>query len=284
VAGWPDAGTTVVGVTGYPVRHSLSPLLHNAAFAALALNWVSLGFEVAPGRIAAALEGMRALQVRGLSVTMPHKADVASLVDECSPVAARLGAVNCVINQDGVLRGDNTDGAGFLASLVRAAGFDPAGKRCAVLGAGGAARAVILALAEAGAASVIVVNRTAQRAVEAAALAGTVGRSVEVGDECDALARDADLVVNATPVGMEGAGSANAGPLIAPSLLHEGQVAVDLVYVPRPTPWLAAAAQAGATAVDGLGMLVHQAAVQVELWTGAPAPVDVMWRAASGAV
>jgi shikimate dehydrogenase len=284
VAGWPDASTTVVGVTGYPVRHSLSPLLHNAAFAALELNWVSLGFEVAPGRIAAALEGMRALQVRGLSVTMPHKADVASLVDECSAGAARLRTVNCVINRDGVLRGENTDGAGFLASLVRAAGFDPAGKRCLVIGAGGAGRAVVLALAEGGAASVIVVNRTAPRAAEAAALAGTAGRSVEVGAKSDALAREADLVVNATPVGMEGAGSANAGSLIAPSLLHAGQVAVDLVYVPRPTPWLAAAAAAGATAVDGLGMLVHQAAIQLELWTGVPAPVDVMWRAAAGAV
>jgi shikimate dehydrogenase len=284
VAGWPDAGTTVVGVTGYPVRHSLSPLLHNAAFAALGLNWVSLGFEVPPGRTAGALEGMRALGVRGLSVTMPHKADVAALVDECSPVATRLGAVNCVINLDGVLRGDNTDGAGFLASLVRAARFDPAGKRCLVMGAGGAARAVILALADAGATSVVVVNRTAQRAVEAATLAGAVGRPVEVGDESDALARDADLVVNATPVGMEGAGAADAASLIAPSLLRAGQVAVDLVYVPRPTSWLAAASAAGATAVDGLGMLVHQAAVQLELWTGVPAPVDVMWRAATGAV
>jgi shikimate dehydrogenase len=285
-AGWPDAATTVVGVTGYPVRHSLSPLLHNAAFAALELNWVSLGFEVVPGpgQIAAALAGMRALQVRGLSVTMPHKADVASLVDECSPAAARLGAVNCIINHEGVLRGDNTDGAGFLASLVRAAGFDPAGKRCVVMGAGGAARAVIVALAEAGAASVSVVNRTASRAVDAAALAGTLGEAVEVGHAADTVARDADLVVNATPVGMEGAGSAEAGSLIDPSLLHEGQVVVDLVYVPRPTPWLAAAGAAGATAVDGLGMLVHQAAVQVELWTGLPAPVDAMWRAAAVAL
>jgi shikimate dehydrogenase len=281
-SGWPDAATTVVGVTGYPVRHSLSPLLHNTAFAALGLNWVSLGFEVAPGAIGAALDGVRALQLRGLSVTMPHKADVAALVDECSPTASRLSAVNCISQQDGVLRGENTDGAGFLASLVRAAGFDPAGKRCVVMGAGGAARAVILALAEAGAVSVAVVNRTAPRAAEAAALAGAAGRPVEVGPEADALAGHADLVVNATPVGMARTGSAQAGPLIAPSLLGAGQVVVDLVYAPRPTPWLAAAAETGATAVDGLGMLVHQAAIQLELWTGLPAPVEAMWQAAAG--
>ena len=281
---WPDARTTIVGVIGYPVTHSLSPLLHNAAFAAWGLNWISVGFEVAPGKIAVALDGLRALEVAGVSVTMPHKEDVARLVDERSDVASRLGAVNCVINRDGVLRGDNTDGAGFLASLGRAANFDPAGKRCLVLGAGGAARAVILALAEAGADLVGVVNRTAQRAVDAAALAGEVGRAVEVGDDSDVVVREADLVVNATPVGMEGAGSKDAGSLVAPSLFHEGQVAVDLVYVPRPTPWLASAADSGAVVVDGLGMLVHQAAVQLELWTGLAAPLDVMWRAATEAV
>lgn len=279
--GWTDARTTLVGVMGYPVRHSLSPLLHNAAFAALGLNWVSVAFEVAGGRAAAALDGMRALGVAGLSVTMPHKADVAAGVDECSAVATQLRAVNCVLNRDGRLYGDNTDGAGFLASLARAAHFDPAGKQCLIIGAGGAARAVTLALADAGAASVTVVNRTAARAVDVAALAGPVGRVGETG--AAALAADAALVVNATPVGMEGSGAAGDGWLIAPSLLHAGQVVADLVYAPRPTPWLAAAAEAGATTVDGLGMLVHQAAAQLELWTGLPAPVDVMWQAAVAA-
>jgi len=116
----------VVGVIGSPVRQSLSPLLHNAAFAALDLNWVSLAFPVAPGQVRAALNGMRALGVAGLSVTMPHKAEVATLVDSCSDVAAQLQAVNCVINEDGTLHGANTDGDGFLASLRRAAGFEPA--------------------------------------------------------------------------------------------------------------------------------------------------------------
>jgi shikimate dehydrogenase len=139
---------------------------------------------------------------------------------------------------------------------------------------------VILALAEAGVASVAVMNRTASRATEAAALAGGVGRTVEVGDV--AAVAQADLVVNATPVGMV-AGDPGAVPLVAADLLHEGQVAADLVYVPRPTAWLVEAASAGARTLDGLGMLVHQAALQIELWTGLTAPVEAMWEAVEAA-
>ena len=280
-----DANTTLVGVMGYPVRHSLSPLLHNTAFAALGLNWTSLAFEVAPGQVAGALCGVRALGLAGMSVTMPHKDEVAALVDECSPVATALGAVNCVVNREGTLRGENTDGAGFLASLARGAGFDPAGKRCLILGAGGAARAVALALAGAGSADVAVLNRTAARADAVAALAGRVGRVGRVGRlDNDTDVAQADLVVNATPVGMAGTGAEDEGWLVPPSLLHRGQVVADLIYAPRPTAWLAAAADAGATTVDGLGMLVHQAAAQLELWTGLGAPVDRMWEAASALV
>jgi shikimate dehydrogenase len=214
-------------------------------------------------------------------VTMPHKGDVAALVDDRSDVARRLGAVNCVMNRDGTLFGDNTDGVGFLASLARAANFDPSGKRCLIIGAGGAARAVTLALADAGAASVVVVNRTATKALDVAALAGPVGRVGDLGGSATALAENAELIVNATPMGMTGTGTMGDGWLISPTLLQAGQVAADLVYAPRPTPWLAAAADAGATAVDGLGMLVHQAAAQLELWTGLAPPVDVMWQAAT---
>jgi shikimate dehydrogenase len=274
-----DSNTTLVGVIGSPVRHSLSPLLHNTAFAALGLNWISLAFEVAPGQVAAALSGVRALGLAGISVTMPHKDEVAALVDECSPVATALGAVNCVVNREGTLWGGNTDGAGFLASLARGAGFDPAGKRCVILGAGGAARAVALALAGAGCADLAVVNRTAKRAGVVAALAGPVGRVGNVDEDADVT--QADLVVNATPVGMTGSGALDEGWLVPPSLLHRGQVVADLIYAPRPTAWLAAAADAGAKTVDGLGMLVHQAAAQLELWTGLAAPVDAMWAAAA---
>ena len=194
---------TVVGVIGSPVAHSLSPLLHASAFSALGLGdeWRSFAFEVPPGGAADALEAMRRDDIRGVSVTMPHKADVVAGVDECSAVARRLGAVNCVVNRDGSLWGTNTDGEGFVSSLRRGAGLDPAGCRCVVVGAGGAARAVVLSLAQAGAAEVAIVNRTPERAYEAAALADPVGAVVPLTDRAIAEAVvAADLVVNATPV------------------------------------------------------------------------------------
>ncbi len=163
-----SAATSVVGVIGDPVAHSLSPRLHNAAFEELGMDWVSVGFRVPAGRAADALAGARAMGIRGLSVTMPHKEAVASLVDRRSAVVERLDAVNCVIfGEDGTV-GDNTDGAGLVAALRHVAGFDPEGRRCLVVGAGGAARAAVAALADAGAAEVVVVNRTAAR--------GDVGR------------------------------------------------------------------------------------------------------------
>jgi shikimate dehydrogenase len=274
-------GATLVGVIGSPISHSLSPLLHNAAFEALGLaGWRSFAFEVPAGEAGRALEDMRRYDVRGLSVTMPHKADVAALMDATSDVARRLGAVNCVLNRDGALTGTNTDGQGFVDSLARGVGFDPAGHRCLVIGAGGAARAVILALADAGAAEVAVLNRTADRAEEAAALAGAAGLVVG-GDVAGVVARS-DLIVNATPLGMTGGQAAEAWP-VAPELLRAGQVAADLVDAPRPTAWLERAAAQGATPLDGLGMLVHQAAAQVVLWTGHEAPVEQMWHVAEAA-
>ncbi|HEX4434844.1 MAG TPA: shikimate dehydrogenase [Acidimicrobiales bacterium] len=277
-------GIRLVGVIGSPIAHSLSPLLHTAAFAALGLGetWRSSAFEIAPGQAAGALEAMRRADISGLSVTMPHKADVAALVDECTDVARRLTAVNCIVNRGGTLLGTNTDGGGFVASLARGASFSPAGRRCLVIGAGGAARAVVLALADAGASQVAILNRTPERATTAAALAGPVGSVVPAGEKAQVEAvQAADLVVNATPFGMAGAAPQGATPwLVAPELLGPGQVAADLVYAPRPTPWLRAATAAGAQGVDGLGMLVHQAAAQLELWTGEPAPVEAMWAAA----
>ncbi len=272
-----SAATTVVGVIGDPVGQSLSPLLHNTAFAELGIDWVSVGFEVAPGMASEALRGAWALGIKGLSVTMPHKEVVAGLVDRRTALADRLGAVNCVIyGADGSV-GDNTDGPGLLAALRRRGQFEPAGRRCMVIGAGGAARAVVAALGDAGAAEVVVVNRSGDRGAAAAGLAGPAGR---VG-----LAEDAtncDLVVNATPLGMGGRGSGERGVWpVDPSLIAPGQVVVDLVYHPPLTPWLEAARTRGASVSNGLGMLVHQAALQLTMWTGLEAPVDAMWRAVS---
>lgn len=275
----PSARTRVVGVMGDPVSHSLSPLLHNTAFAVLGLDWVSVGFPVPAGAAADALVGMRALGIAGLSVTMPHKEAVARLVDRRTAVADRLGAVNCVAREGDVLVGDNTDGVGFLDALRRAAGFEPAGRRCLVVGAGGAARAVILALADAGAGEVVVVNRTPARAGDAASLAGGRGRAGQPEE-----AAGVDLVVDATPAGMAGTASSGVRPLVDAAVLGPRQVVADLVYHPPTTPWLADAARRGATTVGGLGMLVHQAAGQLERWTGTAPPVEALWRAAQAAV
>lgn len=265
------ARTRLAAVIGSPVRHSLSPALHNAAFRTLGLDWVFVAFEVAPDATAAAIAAVRALGLGGLSVTMPHKDGVARAVDRLSPDAEALGAVNCVVPDGPVLVGENTDGVGFLDSLRLDLGVDPAGMRCVVLGAGGAARAVIRALAGAGVAEVVVVNRTTGKGEAAATLAGSAGR---IGPP--EAASDAGLVVNATPVGMTGPASPLPGVT-----LGAGQLVVDLLYEPQVTPLLAAAAANGATVANGLGMLVHQAAHAFTLWTGQAAPVAAMAAAAA---
>lgn len=250
-------------------------MLHNAAFRALGLDWAFVAFEVAPAGIAPALEGVRALGVEGLSVTTPHKGSVAALVDALSPTADRLGAVNCVVRRGGRLVGESTDGRGFLDAIRLDHGFDPAGRRCLVRGSGGAARAVVLALAGAGAAEVVVAaGRSVDRAELAAALAGPAGRVGRV-EEADG----ADLVVNATTIGMAGG---PAGFPVDPDLLGAGQVVVDIVY--PMTAFVAAARERGATASHGLGMLLHQAAHAFRHWTGHDPPLEAMSAAAVAAL
>jgi shikimate dehydrogenase len=204
---------------------------------------------------------------------MPLKAAMVDLVDEVEPEAAVLRSVNCLSWRGATLVGSSTDGAGFVRSL-EAEGVAPAGLRVVVVGAGAAARAVVHSLAAAGADEVVVLNRTNARAETAAALAGAVGR---VGSEADV--RDADLVVNATSVGMADTPGAGAVPFDA-GRLRAGQVVADLVYHPLRTPLLDAAAAAGARPIGGIGMLVHQAALAFERWTGTRAPVDVLTAAA----
>lgn len=288
--GWePGSRTRLAAVIGDPVRHSLSPVIHNAGFRALGLDWAYVAFEVPGGSAPAALAAMRALGIEGLNVTMPHKADAAAAVDRCSPTASALGAVNTVVREGGALVGHNTDGEGFVASVRADAGLDPAGQRCLVLGAGGAARAVVRALAEAGAAEVVVAARRPGAAEVAARLAGAVGRT-----GTDADADRCALVVNATPVGMAGVGPAAGGNTsgvtgavptdlpLAPDRLGPGQVVVDLVYEPLVTPLVATARARGALAANGVGMLIHQAALAFRLWTGEDAPIAAMTTAVHG--
>ncbi|HPU39698.1 MAG TPA: shikimate dehydrogenase [Microthrixaceae bacterium] len=281
----PSGSTLVAAVIGDPIAHSLSPRIHNAAFASLGLDWVYVALPVGAGHVTAAVEGARALGVRGLSVTMPHKESVLGALDGLTSTAADLGAVNCILrapHDDALLLGDNTDGAGFLRGLRSDLDVEVAGLHCVVLGAGGAGRAVVHALGAAGAASVVVVNRNAERASIAAALAGPVGESLSA-DDADSLhdaVAGADLLVNATPVGMAGAshGSSAATP-IPTSLIRPDLVVSELVYHPARTPLMDAALAVGAPTANGLSMLVHQAAVAFEHWTGAAAPLDAMFAA-----
>ena len=271
-----SAATRVAGVIGDPVRHSLSPVLFNAAFAVLRLDWVYVAFEVPAGRGVDALSAVRSLDLAGLNVTMPHKTDVAEACDDLTPDAEALRSVNTVVPLGGGrLLGDSTDGEGFVRSL-RDAGHDPGGRRVLLLGAGGAARAVALALGREGSAVTVAARRA--DAAEAAAALAPAGEAVG-WDSARLLAADADLIVNATPVGMSDGGLPPVW-----DVLHSGQVVADLVYYPLDTPLLRAARAAGAEAVGGLGMLVHQAALALERWTGERAPIGVMRAAAEAAV
>jgi shikimate dehydrogenase len=263
--------TRVVAVIGDPVEHSRSPAMHNAAFAALELDWVYVALHVPRGEGAAAVRAVHVLGLSGLNVTMPHKADAAAASEELTPAAAALGAVNTVVvdDDDGKLIGHSTDGDGFLRALGDE-GVVVSDRRCLVLGAGGAARAVVHALGGAGA-DVTVAARRDEAAHSAAALApGGTAAALD-----DLPVETFELVVNATPLGMHG-----EAPPFDPGRLHAGQFVYDTVY-PAETPLLTAARARGARAAGGLGMLVHQGALSFELWTGCTPPVDVMRAAAS---
>lgn len=273
------ASTGLVALLGHPVQHSLSPLMHNAAFAAGGQNLVYLAFDVKPGDLAAALAGLKALGFRGANVTVPHKEAVIPYLDAVDPVAARIGAVNTIVNEDRCLKGYNTDGSGFLRSLEEA-GFDPAGKRAVILGAGGAARAVAFALAAAGCGSLVLANRTPERATElAGALAGAslpapvVYRLGDAGMRSEVEA--ADLVLNTTSLGMWPRVEETPLP---PDWFRPGQWVYDLVYNPLETKFLASARRRGCRVISGLDMLLYQGAAAFTLWTGREAPVAVMAR------
>ncbi|MGI8753775.1 MAG: shikimate dehydrogenase family protein [Acidimicrobiales bacterium] len=258
---------------GDPVHRSLSPVLHNAALGDLGLDWVYVAFPVAAGAGHRVIDAARVLGVVGLSVTMPHKQAVIDGLDRVSPTATRLGAVNTVIVRHGTMIGESTDGPGLIDALRSEESWDPTGRRCVILGTGGAGRAVTLSLAESGAAEVVVVGRNRDAAKTAANLAGDRGRAGVI-DEVG----DADLVVNATSVGM-GSGADTSAPLpldVDPARFGPGQLIVDLIYAPAVTPLLIAAAGRGARTANGFGMLLHQAGRQLAAWTGQTPPLAVM--------
>lgn len=269
--------TRLIGVIGWPVDHSLSPTIHNAAFEALGMDWIDVPLAVPPGRLADAIVGLQALGFLGANVTMPHKTECAELLGDLSEDARRLRAVNTIVVGGGTVSGHNTDAPGFERFLRQDAGFEASGRAALVFGAGGAARACALALARSGVAELSVAVRDPSRADPL--LEGLEGLRTSVTvvafDEAEHV--DAELVVNATPLGAHG--ESLPIPSVGP-----GSVVVDLLYRPSDTPLLHHSREAGASAFGGLGLLLHQAALSFELWTGRAAPLPVMSAAALAAL
>jgi shikimate dehydrogenase len=273
-------GTHVVGIIGWPVDHSLSPAIHNAAFAAAGLDWTYVPLPVPPPRLTDALAGLPALGLRGANVTMPHKTEAAALIPRLSDDARTLRAVNTIVVTGEELEGHNTDVGGFERFLRRDAGFDPAGRSALIYGAGGAARACTLALGRGGLGRLTIVARNEATASGLRVIATELGVATEVIRPKDPVGRRFDLVVNATPVGSPGSEAAHPGlPGFGPDVL-----VVDLLYDPPTTDLQRRAKEAGATAFGGLGHLLEQASLSFELWTGTPAPLEVMSAAALAAL
>ncbi len=272
----------ICGVIGDPIKHTMSPVMHNAAFEKLELDYLYIPFRVKKGELGKAIEGMKALNIRGLNVTIPHKVTIITFLDELDPVAEKIGAVNTIVNNNGVLKGYNTDAAGFLQALLEK-GVEPRGKKVVVLGAGGASRAISFILADRGA-NLVILNRRLELDW-AEELAGKLSKIFKkevkalelVEKNLVAVLEKADILVNATSVGM----SPNIDETpVASSLLKPGLIVFDLVYNPIKTRLLRDAEQAGAKTIGGLDMLVWQGALAFEQWTSLKAPVEVMKKAA----
>ena len=274
--------TRVCGVIGDPIEHTMSPAMHNAAFEEMGMDYRYVPFRVKREELGKAVEGMRALNIRGLNVTIPHKVAIMPFLDKLDPLAERIGAVNTIVNDNGVLTGYNTDATGFLQALLER-GVEPEGKNVVILGAGGASRAISFILAEKGA-DLVILNRRleldwaeelAQRISQAF---GRGVRALELSEKNLSLALErADILVNATSVGM----SHEAGETPIPArLLKANLVVFDIVYNPVQTRLLTEAEAAGAGTISGLDMLVWQGALSFEKWTGRKAPVDLMKREA----
>jgi shikimate dehydrogenase len=279
-----DARTKLAGLIGWPLEHTLSPAIHNAAYEAMGLNWVYLPLPVPDGQdLVRVVAGLKGLPFVGFNVTMPYKRVMLSVCDEVATAAAMAGAVNTVHIVDGRLIGYNTDGRGLMESLKEEAGFLAEGKRAVILGTGGAAGAALVGLLLERAAHITIAGRRPEVAEDmienlAGRLRQTTADAVELGSAREAV-EAADLVVNATPLGMD---PGDELP-VSREWLQPGQVVADMVYRPSMTPLMEAASARGAQVVGGLGMLVDQGAIAIEIWNSgvqSTAPRGVMRTAA----
>lgn len=266
--------TQLVGLFGHPVSHSQSPMMHNAAFAQMGLGFAYVAFDVDPANMEDAVRGIRALGLKGINVTIPHKVAIMPMLDEIDPLAKRIGAVNTVVINDGRLIGYNTDGMGYVRSLVEETGIVLDQQIVTMVGAGGAARAVAFTLAEKGVKEIRIMNRSRERAQILAEHVGTIvpTKIVEQGDGMDAIA-DSSLLINTTSIGM----LPNVQEMpVPPEWLHNKLTVSDLIYNPLETRLLGEARAIGATVHSGVGMFVNQGALAFELWTGQEAPTEIM--------
>ncbi|MBD2120027.1 shikimate dehydrogenase [Trichocoleus sp. FACHB-262] len=276
-------GTTkLLGVIGDPIKHSLSPVMHNAAIAALGLDYVYVALPVAPSDLATAIAGFAAIDLRGFSITIPHKQAIIPLLNQVSDVAQAIGAVNTVWCTEQGWSGTNTDVIGFLAPL-KTYDRDWSQTTAVILGNGGAARAVVAGCAQLGCAAVKVVGRDRQKlaAFQQSWVNSPipVELSIHTWEELPSLLPDAGLLVNSTPIGMHPHDQASPLEDAIATQIAQGAIAYDLIYTPSPTRFLRQAQQQGAIAIDGLEMLVQQGAAALELWVGQSAPVEVMRQA-----
>jgi len=274
--------TSFAAVIGDPVKHSLSPVIHNVGFQSLGIDWVYVACEVKEGEGQSALDAMKALGLRGLSVTMPHKTAIASLVDSVSPAAQALHSVNTVeVATDGSLVGHSTDGDGLVASLKEQS-VSVQGQAILILGAGGAARSVIDALQRHDCRKIFVANRSLEHAQAAVALAPEIANAVSLADTASLAeaAANSNIIINATSIGMTKSLEIMSDSPIAANVIRSDHIVMDLVYHPIETELLRLTRSRGALAIGGLGMLVHQAALQQQIWTGLVPNVPDMYQAA----
>ena len=276
-----------LGIIGYPIGHSISPVFQQAALDHCGMDAAYRAWEVAPEQVGEFVQSLQRPGVLGINVTVPHKEAVIPYLDEVDDWATEAGAVNTIVNRDGRLTGHNTDGYGFLQGLKDGAGFEPAGQRVLVLGAGGAARGVVLALLREDVSQLLVANRTLARAEALVKLAqprGVPAQAIPLSwNELSLAAVASDLIVNCTTLGMAHGPDPSGAPLMMYQIPPTSLV-YDLVYNPPETPLLREAVRAGAGVLGGIQMLVHQGAASFEMWTGQPAPVDVMLQAATDAM
>lgn len=269
--------TELAGIIGDPIAHSLSPAIHNAAYRSLGLDWHYSAYCVKENNIKDAIRGAAALSIRGLSVTMPHKSAAFALADEVSETAARLQSANTISIVDGRVLANTTDGQGLLDDLLDW-GFIPLNRKVAVIGTGGAARAAVLTLGNSGVSEVVVLGRKEAKAKEVANLASGLGSYGLIDDI--RMASDTDLFINATPVGMSGSDDLGMSKLrYLEDILTSRHWLMDMIYSPLETPLMKMASASGCKVRNGLGMLIHQAAIQFYLWTGYEAPIQIMWEA-----